>query len=74
MTSNLICCQSNPNDSNDVQLQLQDGPLHRLTSSFLQEWQNRRSSLMDNAGSDDCTTETAQNSEQLVDFDFCCSY
>ena len=65
MKANLIHCESNPLDSKQLWLQLQQGPIHTLMATFVQEWNRRKPVLLTTAVSD-CTTETAQDSEQLV--------
>ena len=71
MKANLIHCESNPLDSKQLWLQLQQGPIHTLMATFLQEW-NRRKPLLLTTAVSDCTTETAQDSEQLVLPCTCC--
>lgn len=71
MKANLIHCERNPLDSEQLWLQLQQGPIHTLMATFLQEW-NRRKPVLLTAAVSDCTTETAQDSEQLVLPCTCC--
>ena len=64
--ANLIRCESNPSDDEQLWLQLQNGPIHTLMSTFKQEWQRRRSQFVASSAVSDCTSETAQDSEQMV--------
>ena len=64
--ANLMRCESNPLDDEQLWIQLQHGPIHTLMSTFKQEWQRRRSQFVASIAVSDCTTETAQDSEQMV--------
>lgn len=64
--ANLVRCESNPLDDEQLWIQLQHGPIHTLMSTFKQEWQRRRSQFVASIAVSDCTTETAQDSEQMV--------